>query len=53
MKDTISEMKNTLEGISSRLDETKDWMSNSEDKFKKTPNQSSKREKELQRVIIV
>ena len=32
MKNTISEMKNTLEGINSRLDEAEDWIGKWEDK---------------------
>ena len=35
MKTTISEINNTLEGISSRLDETDDQISNLEDKVEK------------------
>ena len=35
MKNTISELKNTVEVIKRRLDEAKDWISGLEDKVKK------------------
>ena len=33
MKNTMSEMKSTLEGINSRLDEAEDWINHLEDKI--------------------
>ena len=35
MKNTISELKNTVEGIKSRLDEAEYWKSELEDKVEK------------------
>ena len=44
MKNTVSEMKYTLEGISNRLDEAEDWISDVEDKV--AENTQSKKQKE-------
>ena len=44
MKNTITELKNTLEGINSRLDEPADWISNLKDKIAKN-TQSGQKEK--------
>ena len=44
MKNKISEMKNTWEGINSRLGEADDWISNLEDKV--TKNTQLKQQKE-------
>ena len=42
IENTIFEMKNTVEGIKSRLDEAEDWNSKLEDKVeKKTPRQNT------------
>ena len=44
MKITISGMKNSLEGINSRMDEAEDWMSELEDKM--TVSTQGEKEKE-------
>ena len=41
MKNAISELKNTVEGIKSRLDEAHDWISELY-KVEKTPRKSKK-----------
>ena len=47
-------MKNTLEGIKSRLHEAEDWISDLEDNIgKKTPYQSNKNKKDLKKTRIV
>ena len=43
MKNTITEMKNTLEVISSRVDEVEDWVSNLEGKIAENTQQKEKR----------
>lgn len=48
MKHTVTKMKNTLEGINSRLDEA-DQISDLEDKLQKTYNQNSKKKKNLKK----
>ena len=53
VKNTISEMENTVEGIKCRLDEAKDWISDLEDKVERTPNQSNKEKKDLKGMRIV
>ena len=53
MKNTISEMKNTLKEINSRSDEDKDQINDLEYKEEKTPNQSSKKKKNIQKMRIV
>ena len=35
MQNTISDIKNTLDGINSRLNEAQDWIGNLEDKAEK------------------
>ena len=46
MKDTLIKIKNNLEGINSRVDETTNQISDLEyKKEKKTPNQDSKKKK--------
>ena len=45
MKSAISEMKNVLEGIESRLNKAEDWISKLEDKIEKTPSQGNKTKK--------
>ena len=51
---TIPDMKNTLEGINSRLDTAEGWISNLEDKVEKNPpNQSGKKKKELKTIKII
>ena len=51
MKATITEVKNTLKGTNSRLDEAEDRISNLKDK--KAPDQKSKQEKEFKKMRIV
>ena len=41
----IPEIKNTIEGINSRLDEAENLMSDLEDKVEKTSNQNRKKKK--------
>ena len=41
INNTITEVKKTLEGINSILDEAEDQISNLEDRLKKTPNQNN------------
>ena len=52
MKNIITEMKNTLEGINSKFDETENWISNLEDKVAENIQSEQKREKELKMSII-
>ena len=48
MKNAISEMKTTLEGIKSSLDEAEDWISDLEDKVvKKHPIRATKLKNDL------
>ena len=43
MKDTMSELQNTVEGIKNRLDEAEDWITKLEDKVEKnTPKEQEK-----------
>ena len=49
MKNTISELKNTVEGINSRLDEAKDWISKLEDKVEKNTQNEKGKEKRFQK----
>ena len=44
MKNTISELKNTVEGMKSRLDEAEDWISELQGKLEK--NMQKEQEKE-------
>ena len=50
MKNRISELKNTGEGIKSRLDEAEDQISELEDKEKKIPRMSKIRKKGSERL---
>ena len=43
MKNNISELKNTVEGMKRRLDETEVWISKLEDKVEKNTQKSKKR----------
>ena len=52
-KNTIFEMKSTLEGIESRLDEADDRISEWENKVEKNTHQSNKREKDSERIQTV
>ena len=45
IQDEISEMKNILGGIESRIDRADDWINNLKDKVEITPNQSNKKKK--------
>ena len=45
MKDTLTEMKNNLQGINSRVHEAENQISDLEYKEQKTPNQNSKKKK--------
>ena len=45
MKNTITEMKNTLEGMNSRLDDTEVWISELEDRVVKITEAEQKKEK--------
>ena len=51
MNNKVSEIKNTLEGITSRLDEAEDQIGMLEDKVeKKTPRKSKERKKDSERM---
>ena len=52
-KNTIFEMKSTLEGIESRLDDAGDRISEWENKGERNTNQSKKREKDSERIQTV
>ena len=43
----ITEMKNTLEGINSRLDDTEEWISKLEDRILEITQAGQRKEKEL------
>ena len=45
MKNTVSEMKNTIERTN-RLDKAEKWITDLEDKVEKTPNQNSKKKQD-------
>ena len=47
MKNTISELKNTVEGIKSRLNEAEDWISELENKVEKSSQNEQEKEKRL------
>ena len=50
MKNTICELKNTVEGIKVRLNETEDWISDLEDKVeKKNTQKEQEKEKRLRK----
>ena len=49
MKNTIYELKNTVEGIKSRLDEAGDWISVLEVKVEKNSHKKQKRKKDSKR----
>ena len=49
MKNTISEMKNTPEGINSGLDEAEDRISNLENKVAENTNHSSEKKREIKK----
>ena len=47
MKSIISELKNTVEGMKSRLDEAEDWFSELQDKVEKNTQKDQEKEKRL------
>ena len=49
MKITISELKNTVEGIQSRLEEAEDWVSELEDKVEKNSQTEQINEKRVKK----
>ena len=49
MKITTFELKNTVEGIQSRLDEAEDWTSELEDKVEKNTQNEQDKEKRLRK----
>ena len=53
VKDILIEIKNDLQGINSRIDEAKNWISSLEYKEAKTTNQNRKKEKESKKLRIV
>ena len=53
MKNTISEIKNTLEGITSRLDEAEDQVSELEDKWERNAQIEQLHEKRLKKNMMI
>ena len=53
MKNTMTEMKTTLEGIISTLDEAEDWISNLEGNIVENTQMNSKKEKRIKKMRIV
>ena len=49
MKNTITEMKITLEGISSRLNDTEEWTSEMKDRLVEITNAEQKKRKRVKR----
>ena len=49
MKNAISELKNTVKGKKSRLDEAEDWISELEDKVEKNTQKEQEKEKRLRK----
>ena len=49
MKDTLTEMRNSLQGINSTVDEAKNPITDLEYKKQKTPNQNIKKKKRIQK----
>ena len=49
MKNTINEIKNTLEGINSRITETEEWVSDLKDKIVEITNVQQNKEKRMKR----
>ena len=50
MKNTITEMKNTLEVITSRLNGTEEWISELEDRGMEIADAEQKKEKRMKRI---
>ena len=49
MNNTITEMKNTLEGINSRISEAEEWISDLEDRMVKFTAEEQNKEKRMKR----
>ena len=49
MENTISELKNTVERIKSRLDEAEDWISKLEDKVDNNTQNEQEKKKRLRK----
>ena len=50
MKNTISELKNTIEGIKIRLDEAEDWISELEEQIERNTQKEQGKRKRLRRM---
>ena len=50
MNNTINEIKNTLEGINSRIAEAEEWISDLEDKIVEITNAEQNKEKRMKRI---
>ena len=50
MNNTITEMKNTLEGINNRITEAKEWISELEDKMVEITAREKNKEKRMKRI---
>ena len=50
MNNTITEMKNTLEGINSRIIEAKEWISELEDRMVEITAEEQNKEKRMKRI---
>ena len=50
MNNTITEMKNTLEGINGRITEAEEWISDLEDKIVEISNAEQNKEKRMKRI---
>lgn len=46
LQNTITEMKNTLKGINSRLGDTEEYMRNLEERIMKSPDHKQQKEKQ-------
>ena len=51
--DTITEIKNTLEGINSRISETEEWISELEDKMVEITSEEQNKVKRMKRARTV
>ena len=49
-KNTINEIKNTLEGINTRITETKEWIGELEDRMAKITAVEQNKEKRIKRI---
>ena len=47
MKDSVTKRKNTLEGMRSRISDIEEGLSDVEDRMLKSPNQNTKKEKQI------